>query len=60
MIGFCAWTYDKEGQCYHTGCNNTEIDMHDYIDKYCTCCGRRIYYPQVMFKFERKPIAYAN
>ncbi len=42
MIGYCAWTYDKDGKCYHTGCNNTEIDIHDYIGDYCTCCGRKI------------------
>lgn len=44
MSKTCLWTYDKAGQCYHTGCDDTHIDIHDYIGDYCTCCGGRITY----------------
>lgn len=60
MIRFCVWEYDKEKQCYYTECNDTKISVNDYIGSYCTCCGRRIYFPNICFNFERKKIMYAN
>lgn len=45
MIGYCIWIYDINNKCYTTGCCNQEIDEHDYIGKYCTCCGKKIVAP---------------
>ena len=44
-MDYCIWIYNKAGQYYITSCCNQEIDEHDYIDKYCTCCGKKIFVP---------------
>ena len=38
----CVWTLDKITPTWITGCNKTKIKCDNYIDKYCTCCGKRI------------------
>ena len=44
-MDYCIWIYNKAGQYYTTSCCNQEIDEHDYIGKYCTCCGKKIIVP---------------
>ena len=44
-MDYCIWLYNKAGQYYVTSCCNQEIDEHDYIGKYCTCCGKKIFVP---------------
>ena len=44
-MDYCIWIYNKAGQYYITSCCNQEIDEHDYIGKYCTCCGKKIVVP---------------
>lgn len=44
-MDYCIWFYNKAGQYYTTSCCNQEIDEHDYIGKYCTCCGKKIVVP---------------
>ena len=44
-MDYCIWIYNKAGQYYVTSCCNQEIDEHDYIGKYCTCCGKKIFVP---------------
>ena len=44
-MDYCIWIYNKAGQYYTTSCCNQEIDEHDYIGKYCTCCGKKIVVP---------------
>ena len=44
-MDYCIWIYNKAGQYYITSCCNQEIDEHDYIGKYCTCCGKKIFVP---------------
>ena len=44
-MDYCIWIYNKAGQYYITSCCNQEIDEHDYIGKYCTCCGKKIIVP---------------
>ena len=46
-MDYCIWIYNKAGQYYTTSCCNQEIDEHDYIGKYCTCCGKKIVIPIV-------------
>ena len=44
-MDYCIWLYDINNKCYTTGCCNQEISEHDYIGKYCTCCGKQIIVP---------------
>ena len=54
MIGYCIWFYNKTGQYYVTSCCNQEISEHDYIGKYCTCCGKKIVVPIVQYSYNYK------
>ena len=62
-MDYCIWIYNKAGQYYTTSCCNQEIDEHDYIGKYCTCCGKKIVVP-ILESAERDTLqgglAYAN
>ena len=63
MIGYCIWFYNKAGQYYVTSCCNQEISEHDYIGKYCTCCGKKIVVPIVQYSYNYKSkgeLSYAN
>lgn len=63
MIGYCIWFYDINNKCYTTGCCNQEISEHNYIGKYCTCCGKKIIVPIVQHSYDYKPkgeLSYAN
>ena len=44
-MDYCIWIYNKAGQYYTTSYCNQEIDEYDYIGKYCTCCGKKIFVP---------------
>ena len=54
MIGYCIWLYDVNNKCYITGCCNQDISEHDYIGKYCTCCGKKIVVPIVQYSYNYK------
>ena len=54
MIGYCIWFYNKAGQYQVTSCCNQEISAHDYIGKYCTCCGKKIVVPIVQYSYNYK------
>lgn len=58
----CVWFYNKAGQYYVTSCCNQEIDEHDYIGTYCTCCGRKIIVPIVQYDcgYKKEEFNYAN
>lgn len=49
MINYCIWFYDINNKCYKTGCCNQEISEDDYIGKYCTCCGKKIFVPTLKY-----------
>ena len=53
-MDYCIWFYDKAGQYYVTSCCNQEISEHDYIGKYCTCCGKKIVGPIVQYSYNYK------
>ena len=53
-MDYCIWLYNKAGQYYITSCCNQEIDEHDYIGKYCTCCGKKIVIPIVQHSYDYK------
>lgn len=62
-MDYCIWIYHKAGQYYVTNYCNQEIDEHDYIGKYCTCCGKKIVVPIVQHSYDYKPkgeLSYAN
>ena len=58
-MDYCIWIYDINNKCYTTGCCNQEISEDNYIDKYCTCCGKKIVVPIVQHK-SKGDLAYAN
>ena len=62
-MDYCIWIYNKAGQYYTTSCCNQEIDEHDYIGKYCTCCGKKIVVPILKYADRdtlQGGLAYAN
>lgn len=53
-VDYCVWLKDSNGD-YTTSCNNTTIDKNNYIDRYCTCCGKRIVTPILVKTYNDKP-----